>query len=59
MLVTVGTMIAHSLILDGQGFPFLSEYCYFYIAGCYDQAVTCVTTDDVGANVKIVLDKVN
>ena len=58
MLVTVGTMIAHSLILDGQGFPFLSEYCYYYIAGCYDQAVTCVTTDDVGANVKIVLDKV-
>ena len=34
VLSTVGTMIAHSLLLDGQRFPYLSEYCY-YIAGCY------------------------
>lgn len=55
---TVGTMIAHSLLLDGQGFPYLSEYCYYYIAGCYDQAVTCVTVDDVGMNVKSLIEKV-
>ena len=56
VLSTVGTMIAHSLLLDGQGFPYLSEYCY-YIAGCYDQAVTCVTVDDVGVNVKSLIDE--
>ena len=58
MLATVGTMIAHNILLDGQGFPYLAEYCYYYIAGCYDQAVTCVTVDDVGANVKYIVDKV-
>ena len=52
-------MIAHSLLLDGQGFPYLSEYCYYYVAGCYDQAVTCVTVDDVGVNVKSLIEKVN
>ena len=58
MFATLGTMIGHSILLDGQGFPYLAEYCYYYIAGCYDQAVTCVSTDDVGANVKYILDKV-
>ena len=58
VLSTVGTIIAHSLLLDGQGFPYLSEYCYYYIAGCYDQAVTCVTVDDVGVNVKSLIEKV-
>ena len=58
MLATLGTMIAHSILLDSQGFPYLAEYCYYYIAGCYDQAVTCVSIDDIGANVQYVLDKV-
>ena len=34
-LARVGTMIAHCKLLDGQGFPYLSEYCYHYIAGSY------------------------
>ena len=40
VLSTVGTMIAHSLLLDGQGFPYLSEYYYYYVAGYCDRAVT-------------------
>jgi len=36
VLSTVGTMIAHSLLLDSQGFPYLSEHCYYYIAGHCD-----------------------
>ncbi len=52
----LSTMIAHSLLLDGQGFPYLSEYCYYYIAGYYDQAVTCVTVDDVGVNIKSLIE---
>ena len=58
MLTTIGTMIAHSILLDGQGFPYLSEYCYYYIADRYNQAITSVTIDDVGANVKFIVEKV-
>ena len=28
VLNTLGTMIVHSPLLDGVGFPYLSEYCY-------------------------------
>ena len=42
MLVTLGTMIAKSFILDGQGFPYLSEYCYYYLSGQSDKALTCI-----------------
>ena len=59
MLMTIGTMIAHSILLDGQGFPYLSEYCYYYIADRYNQALTSVTIDDVGANVKFIVEKVS
>ena len=59
VLSTVGTMIAHSLLLDGQGLPYLSEYCYYYhIAGCHNLVVTCVTVDDAGAKVKNIVEKV-
>ena len=58
MLTTVGTMIAHCILLDGQGFPYLSEYCYYYIAGSYDQALASVTIDDVGANVQFIINEV-
>ena len=34
VLNTVGTMVAHSFLLHGQGFPYPSDY---YTAGCYDQ----------------------
>lgn len=59
ILSTLGTMVAHSLLLDGQGFPYLSDYCYYYIAGCYNQAVTCVTVDDAGIKVKSITETVN
>ena len=31
MLTTIGTMVAHSILMDGQGFPFLADYCFYYI----------------------------
>ena len=52
-------MIVRSLLLDGQGFPYLSEYCYYYITGHCDRVVTCVTIDDTGENVKAIAEKVN
>ena len=51
-------MIAHCILLDGQGFPYLSEYCYCYIAGSYNQALASVTIDDVGANVQFIVNEV-
>ena len=59
MLATVGTMIAHCILLDGQEFPYLSECCYYYIAGSYDQALAPVTINDVGTNVQFIIIEVN
>ena len=58
LLKNFGVMIAHSLLLDGQGFPFLADYCYYYIAGCEELAITCITSEDVGNNVKFIIDEV-
>ena len=52
-------MIAHSFLLDGQGFPFMAEYCFYYIAGCHDLAFSYVTIDDSSENVKRILSKVS
>ena len=59
ILSTIGTMIAHSFLLDGQGFPFMAEYCFYYIAGCHDLALSYVTIDDTSENVKRILSKVS
>ena len=37
LLTTTGTMVGHSFLLDGYGFPYLSECCYYYIAGCSEK----------------------
>ena len=58
LLSTIGAMIGHSLLMDGYGFPYLSEYCYYYIAGYTDKAITCITTEDVGEQVKQVVEQV-
>ena len=47
----IGTMIAHTFLLDGQGIPFMAEYCFYYIAGCYDLALSYVTIDDTTESV--------
>ena len=38
LLTLVGTMVGHNILLDGQGFPYLSECCYYYIAGQIEKA---------------------
>ena len=40
MLSTLGKMIGHSILLDGQGFPYLSEFCYHYLSGNENCAIT-------------------
>ena len=58
LLSTIGTMIAHSFLMDGYAFPYLSEYCYYYMAGYSDKALTCITIDDVGEQVKQLVQQV-
>ena len=58
LLSTIGTMTGHSFLMDGYGFPYISEYCYYYIAGYSDRALTCITIDDVGEQVKLLVEEV-
>ncbi len=44
----VGKMIAHALILEGIGFPYLSPAVYCYLAtGDRNRAMQCISTEDV------------
>ena len=49
VLKTIGQIVAHSLQLDKLGFPYLSPPCYYYTAGKWDTAVTCITDDDASS----------
>jgi hypothetical protein len=42
LISTIGTMIGHSFLMDGYAFPYLSEYCYYYIAGYSGKALSHV-----------------
>ncbi len=52
LLRVVGVMVAHSLLLDGQSFPYLSECCYYYLAGSIAKAISLVSENDLGEQVK-------
>lgn len=54
----LGQMIAHSISMDGVGFPHLSPTCYWYIAEGEDRALQFVEEGDVGADVYHLVKKV-
>ena len=54
----LGTMIGHSICLDGIGFPYLSAASYWYMVGGEERAMEFVSLDDVGADVASVVFKV-
>ena len=58
MLTTMGTMVGHSILMDRHGFPYFAKYCYYYMAGCMDKALTCISTDDVSDGVKALISEV-
>ena len=58
LISTIGTMIGHSFLMDGYAFPYLSECCYYYIACYSDKALTCITIDDIGEQVKQLVEQV-
>ena len=55
LLTLVGKMVGHSVILDGQGFPFFSPACYLYMAGYLDRAISVISIADAGERVQAVI----
>ena len=51
----LGTMIAHSIALDGIGFPYFSKFCYRYIAEGEEKALGAI---NIGHSVKAIIEKV-
>ena len=54
-----GKMIAHTLLMDGVGFPYLSPSCYYYMAGKWNIAVTFISDEDVSSRVHHILKQVH
>ncbi len=56
VLHALGKIIGQSIVLDTQGFPFLSPPCYWCVAGRMDIALAALDVQDAGDKVgKIVL----
>ena len=55
----LGTIIVHSLVQEGPGFPFLAPYVFRYLATDSEElALSYVTSDDLSQNVSIIIEKV-
>ena len=59
MLSILGKMIGHSIIMDTQGFPFLSPPCYYYMCGYPDKALSLIQREDVGEHVNHIITQVH
>ena len=55
----LGHIIGHSIILDGQGFPYLSPPSYSYMVGNFDQALLLCTPEDASERVQYTLKEVS
>ena len=55
----LGRIIGHSIILDCQGFPYLSPACYSYMVGNFDQALLLCTPEDASERVQHTLKEVS
>ena len=53
-LKSVGTMIAHAMVIDEIPFPFLSPPLYYYMADQLDVAVTLIMDDDISNKIKYI-----
>lgn len=58
LFTTIGKLIGHSIIMDSQGFPYLSTSIYYYMAGLIDAAVSAVSMEDLGGYTKHIVSKV-
>ena len=56
----LGTMIAHSLIQNGPGFPYFAPYVYWYlVTRSEEMALTYVTTEDLSLPIKEIINQVS
>ena len=56
----LGTIIVHSLLQEGPGFPYLAPYVYWYLAtGSEETAPSYVSPQDLTVNVTEVVEKVS
>ena len=51
LLKVVGKMVGHNYIIDGQGFPYLSPVCYYYLCKLPDKSLTLLRKEDLSDNV--------
>ena len=59
MMKLIGTIIVHSILLAGLGFPVFSRSVYRYLAtGKTDEVVQNMTVDDCSAPVRSFIEKV-
>ena len=54
----LGTMVGHSIILDGIGFPYFSPVSYWYIVSGEEKALEYVNISDVGKDTAYAVTKV-
>ena len=59
ILKVLGKMVAHSIALDGIGFPYLSPVCFWYIIDGVDKALPFIGKDDVTAGTYSVVTEVS
>lgn len=58
LFTTIGKLIGHSIVMDGQGFPYMSPSIYYYMAGLTNTAVSAVSMKDLGSYTKHIVSKV-
>lgn len=54
----LGTMIGHSICMDGIGFPYLSPANYWYMVDGEETATQFASVNDIGSDIQIVVSKV-
>ena len=59
MFTLLGTMVGHSILQDGVGFPFFSPVCFWYIADGDKKTLQYASLADVGADVATVISQVS
>jgi hypothetical protein len=55
----LGTMVGHSILQDGVGFPYFSPFCYWYIAVGEEEAFQHISLCDVGSDAADFISKVH
>lgn len=58
MIKLVGKAIAHSLVMDQVGFPYLSPAMYYYLVGQEEKAIGFITDNDLDGKAHYAVTKV-